>query len=97
MRVLWSRRAQRDVRRILNFLRERNPLAALAVAESLVAAGNALAQMPMRYPERGPGYREMVVSRHHYIIRYELLADPEDEGNPAVGILSVWHPAQDRW
>jgi len=96
MRVLWSRRAQRDVRRILAFLRDRNPLAAVAVAESLVAAGNALARMPMRYPERGDGYREMVVSRYHYIVRYELLADPDDKKRLAVGILSVWHPAQDR-
>lgn len=52
--------------------------------------------MPMRYPERGDGYREMVVSRYHYIIRYELLADPDDKKRLAVGILSVWHPAQDR-
>lgn len=67
------------------------------MAESLVSAGDDLAQMPMRYPERGAGYREMVVSRYHYIIRYEMLVDPEDKARPAVGILSVWHPAQDRF
>ncbi|MEO5338887.1 MAG: type II toxin-antitoxin system RelE/ParE family toxin [Magnetospirillum sp. WYHS-4] len=96
MRVLWSERARRDVARIRDYLLERNPLAAVAVAESLIAAGTALSQLPRRYPERGEGYREMVVSRYHYIVRYELMPDPEYPNRTAVGVLSVWHPAQDR-
>jgi plasmid stabilization system protein ParE len=96
MRVLWSERARRDVARIRDYLLERNPLAAVAVAESLIAAGNALSQLPRRYPERGEGYREMIVSRYHYIVRYELMPDPEHPTRMAVGVLSVWHPAQDR-
>ena len=96
MRVLWSARALRDALRIRNYLLDRNPLAAVAVAESLIAAGNDLSRFPRRYPERGEGYREMVVSRYHYIVRYELMPDPSSPGRLAVGILSVWHPAQDR-
>lgn len=96
MRVLWSERALRDALRIRNYLLDYNPLAAVAVAESLIAAGNNLSRFPRRYPEYGEGYREMVVSRYHYIIRYELIPDPASPNRLAVGILSVWHPAQDR-
>jgi plasmid stabilization system protein ParE len=46
--------------------------------------------------ECGEGYREMVVSRYHYIVRYELMPDPEHSNRTAVGVLSVWYPAQDR-
>lgn len=96
MRVLWSVRAQRDVARIRDYLLDRSLLAAMVVAESLIAAGNALSRLPRRYPERNEGYREMIVSRYHYIVRYELFPDPDCPGRTAVGILSVWHPAQDR-
>lgn len=96
MRVLWSERAQRDVERIRDYLLELNPLAAQAVSESLISAGNALAELPERHPERGEGFREMVVSRYHYIIRYDLIRDPDHSDRSAVAILSVWHPAQDR-
>ena len=76
MRVLWSGRALRDALRIRNYLLDRNPLAAVALAESLIAAGNNLSRFPRRYPERGEGYREMVVSRYHDIVRYELMPVP---------------------
>jgi plasmid stabilization system protein ParE len=96
MHVLWSARALRDARRIRDYLLDRNPLVAVAVAESLIAAGNDLSRFPRRYPERDEGYREMIVSRYHYIIRYELIPDPVSLDRLAVGILSIWHPAQDR-
>lgn len=96
MRVIWSRRARQDVAGIREYLRQRNPIAALAVAESLFAAGNSLSELPRRYAEYPEGYREMVVSRYHYILRYALTTDPENPKTQAVSILSVWHPAQDR-
>ena len=54
-RVLWSERALRDALRIRNYLLHHNPLAAVAVAESLIAAGNNLSRFPRRYQQRGEG------------------------------------------
>lgn len=96
MRIIWSDQALLDIERVQIYLYERNPLAAIAVSESLFSAGNSLSSLPRRHAEREAGYREMVVSRYHYIIRYELVPDPDHAKRQAVLILSVWHPAQDR-
>ncbi|MBF0268687.1 MAG: type II toxin-antitoxin system RelE/ParE family toxin [Alphaproteobacteria bacterium] len=96
MRVFWSDQSRFDVERVRAYLFEKNPLAAIAVSETLFQAGNSLSSLPRRYAERDGGYREMVVSRYHYIIRYEILPDPDHAKRQAVLILSVWHPAQDR-
>jgi plasmid stabilization system protein ParE len=96
MNVYWSDQARFDVERIRAFLFERNPMAAVAVSESLFSAGNSLSSLMRRYALREGGYREMVVSRYHYVIRYELVPDPDHPKRQAVLILSVWHPAQDR-
>ncbi|MBF0168459.1 MAG: type II toxin-antitoxin system RelE/ParE family toxin [Alphaproteobacteria bacterium] len=96
MKVFWSDQSRFDVERIRSYLFEKNPLAAIAVSETLFSAGNSLSSLPRRYAEREGGYREMVVSRYHYIIRYQLVADPENDKRHAALILSVWHPAQDR-
>lgn len=96
IRVFWTNRALADIERICAYLRERNPLAAIAVAESLFSAGNSLSSLPRRHPERSAHYREMIVSRYHYIIRYELVPDKANPKRQIVHILSVWHPAQDR-
>ena len=64
--------------------------------ESLFSAGSSLSSMPRRYAERDGGCRKMIVSRYHYIIRYELVIDPDNAKRQSVLILSVWHPAQDR-
>lgn len=96
MRIIWSDQALLDIERVQVYLYERNPPAAIAVSETLFQAGNSLSCMPRRCAERDGGYREMVVSRYHYIIRYQLVADPENAKRQAVLILSIWHPAQDR-
>ncbi|CAA6604710.1 putative plasmid stabilization system protein [Rhodospirillaceae bacterium LM-1] len=96
MRIIWSDRALLDIERIQIYLYERNPLAALAVANNLIAAAHSLSSLPRRCAEREGGYREMVVSRYHYIIRYELVPDKANPKRQIVHILSIWHPAQDR-
>ncbi|MBI5121134.1 MAG: type II toxin-antitoxin system RelE/ParE family toxin [Rhodospirillales bacterium] len=96
MTVIWSDRAASDVERIRAYLFERNPLAAIAVSASIIAAAEGLVILPRRYAQRESGFREMLVSRYHYVIRYELAADPRNPKRQIVHILSVWHPAQDR-
>lgn len=89
MRVLWSDDAQADRDAILSWLLERNPAAALRVAEALILAGDSLSDLPERgRPGRIPGTRELVAVPP-YLIIYALRGEE-------VLILRIWHGARDR-
>ncbi len=89
MDVFWADEARADRDAILAFLLERNPFAALRMAEALVLAADSLATFPDRgRPGRVQGTRE-VVTVWPYVIVYEV-------HQSRVVILRVWHGAQDR-
>lgn len=85
--VNWSSAAYRDLTRITEYLAERNPAAALRLAESLITAADRLATFPYR-GRRGQAKdtRELVTVRP-YVLVYQV------EGQH-VTILRVWHVAQ---
>jgi plasmid stabilization system protein ParE len=89
MDVFWSDEARADRDAILAFLLERNPVAALRVAEGLVLATDSLSTFPDRgRPGRVPNTRELVTVRP-YVVVYGVRGDQ-------VVILRIWHGAQDR-
>lgn len=89
MDVVWSDEARADRDAILAFLLDRNPVAALRMAEALVLASDGLATFPDRgRPGRVPDTQELVTVRP-YVIVYGV-----HQGR--VVVLRVWHGAQDR-
>jgi addiction module RelE/StbE family toxin len=89
MRVTWSEAAENDLASVLLYIAADDKSAALKLVDRLEAAGNSLADFPMRgRPGRNPGTRELAVSGTNYIIVYQI----EDEG---VEILRALHGARD--
>lgn len=89
-RVVWGRRAANDVDAIADYIARDNKSAAKRVAEYVRRAGNSLATFAERgRPSDRVGVRELILSRHPYVIVYELVGQE-------VRILAVFHQAQDR-
>ncbi len=70
-RIVWSRAAREDVRRIRDYIRQFNPLAANRVAASLIEAADSLAELPERGRQIRTGRRELVAV-WPYVIRYRI-------------------------
>lgn len=91
MKVEWHPEAEDELDVILAYLAERNPLAALALAEALVVAADSLSTFPHRgRPGKAAGTRELIAVSP-YLLIYGV-----DEEAGLVRILSVWHGARDR-
>lgn len=87
MQVIWSPSALREVARAVDYLADFNPMAAVRLADGLIAAGDSLGSFPYRGRlVAGTGMREMVTA-YPYIIRYRIVRDE-------VRILRVRHTAR---
>jgi plasmid stabilization system protein ParE len=94
VKVIVSEAALADLRRLHDFLNEKNPGAAERAAETLVRAIDSLDHFPERgRPSGTPGVREFVVpfGRSGYVMRYSYLGDFDE-----VVILRVWHGREQR-
>lgn len=88
MRVVWTRIARRDANAIFEYLVERNPQAAEAIATALLSAVEKLADHPrLGRPGRVDDTRELVITHYPYIVIYTLKGQ-------RVTILRVRHTAQ---
>ncbi len=89
MKVKWTRRAERSLRLISDYIAKDNPKAAYDTIMRIRAAGNRLAQTPaMGRLGRVEGTRELVVTKN-YLIPYRI-KDNE------IQILHVFHSKR-RW
>jgi addiction module RelE/StbE family toxin len=85
--VVWSGPALRHIEAIRDYIGQSNPRAAVAVAQSLIEAGNNLAAFPHRGRSvPGTDKRELVTA-YPYIIRYRIVGD-------VVRILRVRHTSR---
>jgi toxin ParE1/3/4 len=93
VRIVWLRAAERNLEEQLEYIGERSPSAANALADKIAAAVARLADHPRRgrpgRPGRVTGTRELVVPGTPYIVVYSVVAD-------YVRIHRVLHGAQ-RW
>jgi toxin ParE1/3/4 len=90
VRIVWLRAAERNLEEQLDYIAERNPRAADALADKISASIAHLADNPRRgRPGRVAGTRELVVSGTAYIVVYAVRTDH-------VRIHRVLHGAQ-RW
>jgi addiction module RelE/StbE family toxin len=85
--VIWTEPALANLEAIRIYIEQFNPRAARQLADSIVAAGNSLAQFPQRGRKvPGTDMRELVIA-HPYIIRYQVVGD-------VVVLLRIRHSAR---
>ena len=92
MKLRFTPRATRDIAEIGQYLRARNPSAALRVQAALLESFQNL----LLFPHAGrlqsePGVRKFVTPRYGYLVYYSL-----DDVHDEVALLSVRHPARER-
>ena len=85
--ITWRPKAREDARRIVGYISDRNPAAALRLAELLEYAAERLADHPyMHRAGRAPDTREAIVTPN-YMLVYRV-------GIEAIEILAVKHTRQ---
>lgn len=90
MRIVWTPRAQRNLRDAARYLTQFNPLAALSTVRTIRAAPKRLLPHPASgRPGRIDGTRELVIIGTSYILPYRVHHD-------AIEILAVLHTSR-RW
>jgi len=90
VRIVCLRAAERNLEAQLEYIGERNPRAADALADKIAASVACLAEQPRRgRPGRVAGTRELAISGAPYIVVYTVSAD-------YVRIHGVLHGSQ-RW
>ena len=89
MKVTYTERAGRDLIRLRDFVRQKNPQAAQIVSRQLIKNIQSLVDLPqMGTPvEELDDFRELVA--RDYIVRYRVLSDE-------IVILNIWHGKEDR-
>ena len=85
--VVWREKAREEARNIIDYISDRNPAAALRLAELFEHFAERLADHPyMHRPGRVFGTREAIISPN-YVLVYRVSAD-------VVEVLNVKHTRQ---
>ncbi|MBS0385226.1 MAG: type II toxin-antitoxin system RelE/ParE family toxin [Proteobacteria bacterium] len=88
--LTWDDRALDDLDSIGAYIAADNPHAAVRVVEYIRRAARSLETSPeLGKPTSRPGIREFVLTRHPYVLAYEVIGD-------AVRILAIFHHRQNR-
>ncbi len=89
MRRRLTARAYRDLDNILTYIEERNPQAAVTIAERIEQTLDLIGEMPLvgRKSAR-PGTREFPVSRTPLLVIYKVTGD-------TIEVLTIFHTSRD--
>ena len=89
MKAVWTDPAEEDRERIVLFIAQDNPVAAVEMDEFFIAAGDSLATLAARCrPGRVPDTRELIVHKN-YLLVYGF-----DEEADTIYIKAVLHASQ---
>jgi addiction module RelE/StbE family toxin len=92
VKLRFTPRATRDLAQIAEYLRTRNPSAALAVRDAIVQSLQSLTLFPaIGRPQNVEGVRKLVTSKYRYLVYYMI-----DERAEEIVILTIHHPARSR-
>ena len=92
MRLRFTPRATRDLAKIAEYLRTRNPSAALAVRDAILRSLQNLTLFPaIGRPQNVEGVRKLVTPKYRYLVYYVI-----DDGADEIVILTIQHPARRR-
>jgi toxin ParE1/3/4 len=85
-------RATRDLAEVAEYLRTRNPSAALAVRAAILRSLRNLTLFPtIGRPQDVEGVRKLVTPKYRYLVYYMI-----DEGAEEIVILTIQHPGRSR-
>ena len=92
MKLRFTPRARRDLAEIAEYLRTRNPSAALAVRDAILRSLQNLTLFPaLGRPQNVEGVRKLVTPKNRYLVYYMI-----DDGAEEIVILTIQHPARNR-
>ena len=92
MRLRFTPRATRDLAKIAEYLRTRNPSAALAVRDAILRSLQNLTLFPaIGRPQNVEGVRKLVTPKYRYLVYYMI-----DEEAEEIVILTIQHPGRSR-
>ena len=92
MKLRFTPRAARDLADIADYIRERNPAAALRVRAAILESLQGLILFPdIGRQQNVEGVRKLITQRYRYLVYYTAEAGAEE-----IVILSIQHPAQER-
>jgi plasmid stabilization system protein ParE len=91
VKLRFTPRATRDLKEIAEYLRIRNPAAALAVRSAILRSLQKLTLFPgIGRPQNVGGVRKLVTLKYRYLVYYKI------EGAEEILILTIQHPARRR-
>jgi addiction module RelE/StbE family toxin len=92
VKLRFTPRATRDLAEVAEYLRTRNPAAALAVRDAILRSLENLTLFPaIGRPQNVEGVRKLVTPKYRYLVYYMV-----DEEAEEVVILTIQHPARSR-
>src|SRR5438128_1902092 len=92
MRVRFTPRARLDLIGIADYIRSRNPAAALAVRQAILGSLQTVAMFPeVGRQQNVTGVRKFITRRYRYLIYYTV-----DHADEEILILTIQHPARRR-
>jgi toxin ParE1/3/4 len=92
VKLRYTPRATRDLAQIAEYLRTRNPSAALAVRDAILRSlQNLTLFQAIGRPQNVEGVRKLVTPKYRYLVYYMI-----DAGAEEIVILTIQHPARSR-
>ena len=92
MKLRYTRQAARDLVEIADYLRRRNPAAAIAVRAAILRSLRDLVLFPaLGRRQTVEGVRKLVTGKYRYLIYYTV-----DEGPEEVVVLTIRHSSRGR-
>jgi len=92
MKLRFTPRAARDLSDIADYIRERNPQAALRVRAAILESLQNLVLFPqVGRRQRVEGVRKLVTRHYRYLVYYTA-----DEAAEEIIIFTIQHPARER-
>jgi addiction module RelE/StbE family toxin len=92
MKLRFTPRAARDLSDIADYIRERNPQAALRVRAAILESLQNLVLFPqVGRRQKVEGVRKLVTRRYRYLVYYTA-----DEAAEEIIIITIQHPARER-
>jgi toxin ParE1/3/4 len=92
VKLRYTPRATRDLAEIAEYLRTRNPSAALALRDAILCSLQNLTLFPtMGRSQTVEGVRKLVTPKYRYLVYYMI-----DDGADDIVILTIQHPARRR-
>jgi plasmid stabilization system protein ParE len=92
MKVRFTSRARLDLIGIADYIRSRNPAAALAVRQAILGSLQTVALFPeIGRQQNLAGVRKFITRRYRYLVYYTVDREAEE-----ILILTIQHPARRR-